>query len=94
MRGHLYWRGSVASNSCEPPNDNGFFQRAMRLFHIDSVKCCATVKGVATHRKRARNCRHCEAVVASQISRIHVRAEAVSVLVGGLIHGSGDKQIG
>lgn len=66
----------------------------MRLFHIDSVKCCATVKGVATHRKRARNRRHCEAVVASQISSIHVRAEVIGGFVGRLVHGSGGKEIG
>lgn len=94
MRGHLYWKDPIARATNGAPNDNGFFQRAMRLFHIDSVKCCATVKGVATHRKRAGNRRHCEAVVASQISRIHVRAEVVGILVGGLIHGSGDKEIG
>ena len=94
MRCHLYWKCSVAGATRKAPSDNGFFQRAMRLFHIDSVKCCAAVKGVAAHRKRAGNRRHCEAVVASQISRIHVRAEVVGVLVGGLIHGSGDKEIG
>lgn len=94
MRGHLYWKDPIARATNGAPNDNGFFQRAMRLFHINSVKCCATVKGIATHRKRACNRRHCEAVVASQISRIHVRAEVVGILVGGLIHGSGDKEIG
>jgi hypothetical protein len=30
-------------------------------------------------------------VVATQISRVHVRAEVISGLVGRLIHGSGEK---
>lgn len=63
----------------------------MGLFHIDSVKCGATVKGVATHRKCACNRGHSEAVVATQISRVHVRAEVISGLVGRLVHGSGEK---
>jgi hypothetical protein len=33
-------------------------------------------------------------VVASQIPRIHVRAEVVGVVVGGFVHGSGHSEIG
>jgi len=49
------------------------------------------VKGVAAHRKCACNRGHSEAAVATQISRVHVRAEVISGLVGRLVHGSGEK---
>ena len=94
MSCHLYWKDSVSSATYWAPNENGFFQRAVRPLHINSMKCRATVIGVAAHRKRACNRGHCEAVVASQIPRVHVRAEVVGVVVGGFVHGSGHNEIG